>query len=90
MGIGPGTSSPQLHHRHPVSNDLYAVVSKPGVVSFRNNLNPISSASVSMPNPNLDQSMISTLAESTTGQTTSPVNYILDNNPSNNDTGTHV
>lgn len=90
MGIGPGTSSPQLHHRHPVSNDLYAVVSKPGVVSFRNNLNPISSASVSMPNPNLDQSMISTLAESISGQTTSPVNYILDSNPSNNDTGTHV
>jgi len=91
MGIGPGSSSPQLLHRQqPVSTDLYAVVSKPGVVSFRNNLNPISCASVSMPNPNLDQSMISTLAESIGGQVTSPVNYILDTNPSNTDTGTHV
>merc|ERR1719483_229629 len=92
MGIMPGTSSPQLHHRHPVSNDLYSVVSKPGVVSDRSNLNPTSSASVAMPMPHpiLDQSMISTLAESTSGQTSSPVNYILDNNPSSNDTGTHV
>jgi len=91
MGIGPGSSSPQLLHRQqPVSTDLYAVVSKPGVVSFRNNLNPISCASVSMPNPNLDQSMISTLAESVGSQVTSPVNYILDTNPSNTDTGTHV
>ena len=85
MGIGL-SSSPQLHQRQTVSSDLYAVVSKPGV-SFRSNLNPISSvANVSVPNPLLDQSMISTLAEST-----SPVNYILDSmNPSSTDTGTHV
>jgi len=34
MGIRP--ISPPTHHRHPVSNDLYAIVSKPGSSTFNN------------------------------------------------------
>ena len=41
MGIMTGSGSPSTHHRHPITNDLYAVVSKPGV-TFRN-LNSVSS-----------------------------------------------
>ena len=42
MGILPSSSSPSTHHRHPVTNDLYAVVSRPGV-SFRN-INSVASS----------------------------------------------
>ena len=35
MGILPSSGSPSTHHRHPVTNDLYAVVSKPAL-TFRN------------------------------------------------------
>ena len=36
LGIGPRPKSPPLHQKHPVSNDLYAVVSKPGLSSYNN------------------------------------------------------
>ena len=35
IGVSIGSPSPSPHHRHPVSNDLYAVVSKPNGVMFR-------------------------------------------------------
>ena len=41
LGITTSSGSPSPHHRHPGTNDLYAVVSKPGM-TFRN-LNSVSS-----------------------------------------------
>ena len=80
MGIGVSSNgSPQTgHHRHPVSNDLYAVVSKPNGVMFRNGLNTTSTSSNS-PVPTYDHS----------SGVTSPVTYIMDTNPASH-TGTHV
>ena len=88
MGIVPGMGlgSPQLHHRQPASNDLYAFVCKPGTISYTNTSKNVISGVTSMPNTSVDTSIISTQTESST----SPVNYILDSNPSSSETGTHV
>lgn len=96
MGISngyPGAS----HHRHPVSNDLYAVVSKPpssreAVVSkppilqshgslFRNGVSGLGAA------PAMSGSPVPSYSSVTD---TSPVTYIMDNNGPASHTGTHV
>ena len=88
VGIVPGacSGSPQHNPRNPTSNDLYAVVSKPGAISLTNNLQPVSVGVTSTPNSNIDTRSITKLKENSK----SPVNYILDSNPSICNTGTHV
>ena len=89
MGIGLSNGSPGAsHHRHPVSNDLYAVVTKPplhqgpGVSVFRSSgmgEGPVMSGS---PVPSFSSM-----------KDTSPVttcHYIMDNTGPGSHTGTHV
>ena len=85
MGVGLSNGSPGAsHHRHPVSNDLYAVVTKPplhqgpGVV-FRNaGMGEVPAMSAS-PVPSFSST-----------KDTSPVTYIMDNTGPASHTGTHV
>ena len=86
MGIGLSTGSPGAsHHRHPVSNDLYAVVTKapihqePGVV-FRN-------TSRMGEVPAMSGSPVPSFSSM---KDTSPVTYIMDNTGPGSHTGTHV
>ena len=87
MGISNG--SPQTHHRHPVTNDVYAVVSKPNGVMFRNGVNSVNTSIPlsSVPNYNTDPGN----SGATSSIQTSPVTYIMDTNTNTaSHTGTHV
>ena len=87
IALGACSESPQQHHRYPTSNDLYAVVSKPGAISLTNNLKPVSVGVTANSNSNPDTSRRKSTLKESNG---SPVNYILDSNPSICNSGTHV
>jgi len=86
LNIGVSSNgSPQTHQRHPVSNDLYAVVSKPGHM-FRNGPNVPSPSPLPVPNFSGE---INTNGGSSIQ--TSPVTYIMDTNTNSaSHSGTHV
>ena len=85
-----GTNSLYLQHKHPISNDLYQIMSQPRVVNHRKDINPITSDSGTLINKKLDQNITTSLAKSSSDKRFSPLKYVLDSNSCNKDKGTHV
>lgn len=91
IGVSIGSPAPSPHHRHPVSNDLYAVVSKPNGVIFRNGLSSSSPVPNYPPPPDTSQMSINDVQYSGEHVQNSHVNYIMDRDTNmSSHTGTHV